>query len=367
MAGVIGLQREAAAADPAQFELRLPRRYQVVQRQGFDPRHAHEHEPGGPTLGFAQVAIEADLSAAKDSIGDARVFEYRAVAQPGGYGAGTDWTAIEGQRRDRNWSAVARVPAGGWYRLEVRARSDDRIVATASVDPIGVGEVLVVAGQSYAVGANDELTKVEDPQGRIVAYDVVNMSWHVADDPQPHAGDGGTIWPTAGNLLLPLVRVPIGFVNVAVGGTATRQWLPGEKLYEQLSAAGKAAGRFRAVLWQQGESDVIEHRSTEYYVKNLATIRAALAKQWGFDPPWLLAKSTLHPTVYNDPQGEGRIRAAIDQLETMPGFRAGPDTDILGGENRGGLGTRRHFSGVGQRRAGLMWFAALWNELNRAP
>jgi hypothetical protein len=235
------------------------------------------------------------------------------------------------------------------------------------VEPIGVGEVFVIAGQSYAVGANDELTKVDDPEGRVVAYDVVKKKWRVANDPQPNVGDGGTIWPTAGNYLLTLTRVPIGFVNVAVGGTATRQWLPGEKLYDELASAGKTTGRFRAVLWQQGESDVIEHRSTEYYVQNMLSIREALCKEWGFDPPWLLAKSTLHPTVYNDPDGEGRVRSAIDRLWAMPGFRPGPDTDILGGENRGGLGTRRHFSGLGQRRAGLMWFAEIWHELNRTP
>ena len=129
---------------------------------------------------------------------------------------------------------------------------------------------------------------------------------------------------------------------------------------------GRQGGRpLCAVLWQQGESDVIEHRSTDYYVQNMVTIRKQLAADWRFDPPWLLAKSTLHPTVYNDPAGEGRIRAAIDRLWSTPGFRPGPDTDILGAENRGGIGTRRHFSGIGQRRAGLMWFATLWNELNR--
>ncbi len=112
---------------------------------------------------------------------------------------------------------------------------------------------------------------------------------------------------------------------------------------------------------------MIEHRATDYYVQNLQTIRSALAKEWGWEPPWLLAKSTLHPTVYGDPPGEERIRLAIDRLCTMPGFRPGPDTDILDGENRGGLGTKRHFSGIGQRRAGLMWFAAIWQELNRVP
>jgi hypothetical protein len=358
---------QVVAAEPAMLVLLRPGPYEVVQRQGFDPRHAHEHEPGGPARGFAMVDVELDLSVAVQAIGDDAVFECRAAAMPDAFGAGTDWSTVSGKRSKQNWSGKAHVPAGGWYRLEVRAHRGDQVLAVGQVEPFGVGEVFVIAGQSYAVGANDELTKVDDPQGRIAAYDAIKKSWHVADDPQPNSGDGGTIWPATGNLLLPLVRVPLGFVNVAAGGTSTRQWLPGEKLYEQLADAGQSVGRFRAVLWQQGESDVIEHRSTDYYVQNMVTIRESLAKKWGFDSPWLLAKSTLHPTVYNDPEGEGRIRAAIDRLWTMPGFRPGPDTDILAGEHRGGLGTRRHFSGIGQRRAGLMWFAALWQELNRAP
>jgi hypothetical protein len=361
---MVGIGR-IAAGESAKFELQHPRAYQVVQRQGFDPARAHEHQPGGPALGFAEVTVEADLSAAKNALDDDVAFEFRTVPLARAGAAEIAFSPLKGRYREPNWSGVARVPAGGWYRLEIRARRGDEIVATAQVEPIGVGEVFVIAGQSYAVGANDELTKVDDPQGRVVAYDPLRAVWRVANDPQPNAGDGGTIWPTAGDLLVPLARVPIGFVNVAVGGTATRQWLPGEKLYAQLETAGKAVGHFRAVLWQQGESDVIEHRSTDYYVKNLMAIREGLAKSWGFEPPWLLAKSTLHPTVYNDPEGEGRIRAAIDQLCTTPGFRPGPDTDILAGENRGGLGTRRHFSGIGQRRAGLMWFTAIWRELNR--
>ena len=167
--------------------------------------------------------------------------------------------------------------------------------------------------------------------------------------------------------LLPLVRAPIGFVNVASGGTASRQWLPGEQLYQNLAKAGKEMGRFRAVLWQQGESDVIEGVSTETYIQHLVCIRSALAQEWGCNVPWLLAKSTLHPTVYNDPKGEARIRAAIDHLWGKAGFRPGPDTDILDGPHRGGSESRRHFTGIGQRNAGLMWAMAVWNELNAEP
>ncbi len=162
-----------------------------------------------------------------------------------------------------------------------------------------------------------------------------------------------------------MIRVPIGLVNVAVGGTSSRQWLPRTPLNEKLEAAGKATGGFRFVLWQQGESDVIEKVASDVYVTNLRTIRTGLARAWGFEPPWLLAKSTLHPTVYNDAKHELMIRSAIDRLWKTEGFRPGPDTDILGGENRGGPNSRRHFSEVGQRRAGLLWFAAVWAELHR--
>ena len=275
LGALLSLQLFGRADSPAPFKLRRPQPYQVVQREGFDPPRAHEHEPDGPALGHAMVTVEADLTSVKGAIGKDAAFEYRAVPLEAAFGAGTDWTKVDGTRADQAWTAAMRLPAGGWYRLELRARDGERIVANATVEPVGVGEVFVVAGQSYAVGANDELMKVDDPQGRVVAYDVAKDVWRVANDPQPNSGDGGTIWPTTGNLLLPLARVPIGFVNVAVGGTSTRQWLPGEKLYEQLAAAGKTTQRFRAVLWQQGESDVIEHRPTDYYLKNMVTIREA--------------------------------------------------------------------------------------------
>lgn len=359
-----GLGAGAFADDPPVqpdvSNVRLPLPFQVIQRDGYEPEKAHEHQPGGPALGHADVAIAAKLPVEKDDL-----TEYRVVALADAYGTGSEWTPFAGKSVDGELVAAVRVSAGGWYRLELRARRAEIVTATAHLQPFGVGEVLVVAGQSYAEGANDELLRISERGGRVAAYDRIKTAWQVANDPQPNAGTGGTIWPPLGDLLVPLLRVPVGFVNVAVGGTASRQWLPGETLYQNLAAAGKATGRFRAVLWQQGESDVIEKVSTETYVKHLTLIRSELAKDWGFEPPWLLAKSTLHPTVYNDPAGEGKIREAIVSLCRLPGFRPGPDTDTLGGENRGGLGTRRHFTGIGQRRAALLWFAALWPEIGK--
>ncbi len=348
-----------AVADEQKVTLTSPVPNQVVQREGFNPVQAHEHAIGGPALGFAMVPVSGDLPATEGA-----VIEYRVVALPGAFGKGTEWSQLTGKHSGKIFSGLAKVPAGGWYRLEIRSVVKDKTVASGSVEPVGVGEVFVIAGQSYADGANDEMMKVEEPQGRVSSYSVAKKAWVIAHDPQPNSADGGTIWPPLGDLLVPLLRVPVGFVNVAVGGTSSRQWLPGEALYKKLADAGATVGRFRFVLWQQGESDVIESVNTETYVKNLTKIHDELAKHWGFEPKWLLAKSTLHPTVYNFPEREQSIRTAIDQLWKQRGFGPGPDTDILDGENRGGPKTRRHFSGIGQRRAALMWLTAIWPALN---
>jgi hypothetical protein len=349
------------SAPKSSSKITAPLPFQVIQRDGYDPLHAHVHAIGGPKRGHAEVPVTADFP----GLPDGATAEYRIVPLKDAFGQGTDWAKIDAPIHAGKLAAKVHVPAGGWYRLELRTTSATGQSTTATMEPFGVGEVFLIAGQSYAAGANEEHQKVADPQGRVVLYDWAKNEWRVAHDPFPNMGDGGTIWPPFGNSLLPLAQVPIGLINVAVGATASSQWLPGGDYYARLSKAAKTAGRFRAVLWQQGESDVIAKTSTAVYVANLTAMHAALDKDAGFSPPWLLAKSTLHPTVYNRPAEEQAIRDAIDQLLRQPGFLPGPDTDILGAENRGPRGTRRHFTALGQQRAGLMWFASVWNLLSR--
>lgn len=257
------------------------------------------------------------------------------------------------------------VPAGGWYRLECRCRVDANVLAASAVEPIGVGEVFVVAGQSYATNCNDEVFTVADRQLRVVAFNAAKQSWAVGNDPQPvfDGSVGGSIWPPLGDALAKEFEVPIGFANVAIGGSSSAQWLPEGEMIPRLIRVGKTLGTFRAVLWQQGESDVLSKNSTDGYVANISRIRETAARAWGVSPPWLLAKSTHHPTVYNNPEGEERIRAGIDELIKLPGFLPGPDTDTLTGENRGDINSRRHFTGIGQRRAAELWLASIRQEL----
>jgi hypothetical protein len=252
---------------------------------------------------------------------------------------------------------IARIPAGGWYRLEVRCLHGNDEMARHGIEPIGIGEVILIAGQSYATNCNDERLKVTDKASRVSAYNSATKTWAIANDPQPapDGSDGGSIWPPVGDTLANDLGVPICFANVAVGATASSQWLPDTPLHQRLIQVGKELKRFRAVAWQQGESDVLAKTSTQQYVDNLAQIESSASTVWSFRPSWFLAKSTHHPTVYHDPEGESAIRSAIDELcKTVP-FQYGPDTDLLQGENRGDMTTRRHFTGLGQTRAAKMW------------
>ena len=200
-------------------------------------------------------------------------------------------------------------------------------------------------------------------------WSTCNTYWsRLANDPQPvlDRSDGGSIWPAVGDSLVSILQVPIGFANVAVGGTSSTQWSPDGLLHPRLVQAGKELGAFRAVLWQQGESDVIEKATSEAYMQRLLKIRESAETEWGTKrKPWFLAKSTLHPTVYNDPLSGHRIRSAIDELIERHEFDRGPDTDMLANENRGPVGSRRHFNALGQRNAAAMWFATLLNFLQQ--
>lgn len=354
--------RPLAAAEPAALTVASPAPRQVVQRAGFDPGAAAGQKPGHPAFGYADVTVRcAPIDAPAGAI-----WEYRVTRLTDAVGRDVDWTRLDVRVGNAGAEAAARVPAGGWYRLELRCRQGAAVTHRGAVEPVGVGEVFLVAGQSYATNCNDEQLKVSDPQKRVVARDTAKGTWAVANDPQPvpDGSDGGSIWPPVGDALVKEFGVPVAFANVAVGATATSQWTPQGALHKRLVDAGKALGAFRAVLWQQGESDVIAKTTTDTYVANVRAVRHAAAAAWGAQPPWLVAKSTHHPTVYNDPEGEGRIRKGIDELAAQPGFQPGPDTDTLTGPHRGGATSRRHFSALGQAKAAEMWAEVLKKNLS---
>ena len=367
---LLGVLPGRSQADDTGIKIINPQPWQVVQRVGFDPARREKEPENSAALGFAEVSVLLEL---KMPLAASESLEYRLSSSQEEKQESAVWkrlpiTSSTGASNSVTSSIL--VPAGGWYRLEIRRTSADGKTQQAGVvERFGVGEVFLVAGQSYATNTNDEKQNVTDPAQRVVAFNTATGSWNLANDPQPapDGSDGGSIWPPLGDSLVGDLGVPVAFVNVAVGATSSTRWLPEGDLHKRLREAGKRIGRFRAVLWQQGESDVIEKTTTEQYIANLSLIRARAARAWGFEPVWLAAKSTHHPTVYNDPEGEGRIRTAIDKLAHIQGFGAGPDTDTLTGENRGDAKSRRHFSAIGQRRAAAMWRAVLLERWKKTP
>jgi neutral ceramidase len=343
---------QAVADEPQKFKLLSPTVHQVFQRTGTTSGQ-----------GYADVVVRAEVS--PDLVGTAWEYELSKMSDR----VNPVWKPLPAKFQGTQLEATIRVPAGWGHSLTFRPRTEGTPPIMYTVRPFGVGEVFLVAGQSYATNCNDERLNVTDPEGQVVAFDSQKGTWAVANDPQPtfDPSDGGSIWPPVGDALARELGVPIAFANVAVGGTSSVEWQPEGKLHPNLVKAGQALGQFRAVLWQQGESDVIIDTPAETYVSNIRTIRDSAAKAWGVNPPWLLAKSTLHPTVYNLPEREQRIRGAIDTLTKLSGFRPGPDTDTLKDENRGGEKSRRHFSGIGQRNAAKMWVASIQQQLFPDP
>jgi acyl-CoA thioesterase-1 len=363
VASLCGLSQVDAGAD--QLTVLRPVPHQVVQRTGFLPGSSNEIPEN---RGCARLRVELSSSG---SLSSQLQSQYRLIdVRPSSTEPAWRPFRMDYDPETRSVSGECLTTAGGWYRLEVRLRENsDQPWLMAQVEPVGVGEVFLVAGQSYATNTNDERMRVEDEFLRVAAFDTRSDTWQTAHDPQPAPdnSDGGSIWPALGDTLARRYGVPIGFANVAVGGTSSQQWQPGGDLLPRLIDAGRKLGRFRAVLWQQGESDVINGTSAQQYIQNLQTIRSTAVQAWGFEPVWLCAKSTHHPTVYSKPVEERTIREAIDALTLLQGFGVGPDTDVLQGEHRGGIGSRRHFTGLGQRKAAAMWADILTERLNRLP
>ena len=70
------------------------------------------------------------------------------------------WQPLYPAANRRDFGATLPTPAGGWYKLEVRALRDKKVVAETAVDHVGVGEVFVIAGQSNAANSGEEPMRI---------------------------------------------------------------------------------------------------------------------------------------------------------------------------------------------------------------
>ena len=257
------------------------------------------------------------------------------------------WLPLPLERGSRAFRGELAVPAGGWYRVDLRASLAGKEVATASIAHVGIGELFIGCGQSNSTNCGAEPTK--STTGMVASFS--GSEWQLADDPQPGTHDTyrfGSFWPAFGDAMFAKYQVPIGVAVTGQGGAPVSNWTPGSPAFVwtvlRMMELGK--GGFRAVLWHQGESNV-KGTSEDYYQRLATTIRATHAVTgWYF--PWFVAQVSYcgpqAPTAASTRDAQKRLWDEGIALE-------GPDTDTLVGDYRAGV----HFSVKGLKRHGEMW------------
>ena len=133
-----------SSAGCASLQLSSPVEHQVIQRASKDR--------GTITIRGSGVAESAAI--------EARVVGEKLAG---------DWQRIDAVFADDAFRTTLEAPAGGWFRLEVRALDQGRVIAETAVDRVGIGEVFVVAGQSNSANHGEERLTAES--GRVAAFD----------------------------------------------------------------------------------------------------------------------------------------------------------------------------------------------------
>jgi hypothetical protein len=305
--------------------------------------------------------------------GDGAVLQWRETGQAVRVTGKTSWLArdvevaarkVDGLQAvavaDLQWVAAGRTVGGfeselplqrGWNYLLARCRWWDQ--RATYVQRVGVGKVFIVAGQSNAVGWSESLFLGSSEEVRLGTLRDGGIRWRRADDPQVVFG-GGSVWPIVGQELSARTGLPVGFINVAEGGSSIRAWQKGGRLYARLLEALKATQPYyvRAILWAQGESD--SELTSEQYAHYLSALIEGINEdlQSGQYPvPWVVARSSYNRgKVFDGP------RDGVDAVVRSGFARPGPDTDFLGPEYR--EADNLHFNVEGTRAA-----AALWTEV----
>lgn len=336
-----GLSDAAGAA----INLGTPKAWQIVQRNA---------------LNQGKLPVSGTISGATNL---ARV-EVRLVVLPGSTnnGVSTDWMALNITTPNSSFAGtLTNLAAGGWYRLELRALdADTNELATSTVARVGVGDVFVTAGQSNA-GCFGSPAQVPTDD-RVSSWNIITKNWQFGKDAQPDnsggMGQGGSPWPVLGSLLVASNQVPVGFVCLAVGGSALSSWLPGTTSFANLSYVLRTLGTngVRAVLWHQGETDAANLTPAATYFQMMSNVITQSRGVAGWSVPWGIAEVGYN--AGNNLVGQEAVMAGQRRsIYSLPNCFRGARTDDFHLEGK--LSDFVHFNGIGLAEHAQMWGAAL--------
>ena len=301
---------------------------------------------------IAFVPIEGTYS------GTATRIEARTLVIDGFSGTPVEWQVVDESPSGGTFSSFLPVPAGGWYRTEIRAFNDQTQSNVFIKDGFSVGEVFIVAGQSNSANCGSPAYTPTHSTASVWT----GTGWRHAYDPLPIAScSGGSPWSRLADLLIDEIDLPVGFLSVGVGGTMIEQWVPSaNELYPRIQDAIAAVhpNGMRAILWHQGESDAVRPPTTgpQEYAEGLRQVIDQSRSDAGFPVPWGIAMVSWMP-----PESYGQIeewRQGVRNgqqlvIEGDPLCFLGPDTDIWPGS------TYRH-DNIHFNATGLMLHAQGW-------
>jgi len=299
--------------------------------------------------------------------------------------------AVAGQGTATSWQTVQTSPtnniflgyitgAGGWYILTVRTIVNNNVVSQAIVQPVGIGEIFVSAGQSNSRGlgiGDNDLGSFTD---RVSTIDSINhyyppgaQALYSSGDPLPvpvykplTAGrrifpmaESSWCWGELGDYIVNRYNVPVAFYITGWDSSTVENWInsangipacnrywcvenwpnfqPYTNLKNVMSYYLSMAG-VRAILWHQGEAEYGDATtgSIPAYATNLTNLIQKSRQDFGGrNVSWMVARVSFDGDSIN-PVRQPVIDKQLQVINT-PGLNVfqGPLTDTIPARNAG--------------------------------
>lgn len=288
------------------------------------------------------------------------------------------------------------VASGGWYRLEIRGMTPNNKIDTISVQPVGIGEVFLIAGHSNAMGLPNLGAK--SSSDRVVSFNALNKYLNgdnitvALDNPMPvpdftplkaenrifPSGESAWYWGELGTSLVEKLGVPVLFMNAGWAAANSVNWResakgsntlnmyvgkdwPNRQPYSNLINTLRYYHSWlgiRSVLWFHGENDAVHLKiSQEDYYQNIRQLIEQSRSDFGHSLAWAIAQCSV---TFNSPTPYLPVLDAQIQLAKVANFNAwpGPYTDTIQVPRP----DHGHFENVRGGTQGLTQVAQAWNR-----
>lgn len=340
----------------AQLQISHPMARLVVQR-GAD--------------GTGRLYVAGRLTGAADRI------EGQLTPVSAGQGSTTGWQTIQTNPQNGIFLGYITAP-GGWYVLTIRLVVNNTVTEQTSVQPVGIGEVFITAGQSNARGLGSGDNDLGTATNRVNAIDSINHYYPSGSgrqlvssgDPSPvpvykalTAGkrvfpmaESSWGWGELGDYIVNRYNVPVAFYVTGWDGSTIDNWQktangqptcnayfcnenwvnlqPYTNLKNVLQYYGSVAG-VRAVLWHQGEAegDVAQADIPQYANRFRDVVQRARQDFGGQTIPWVIARTSFNGSK-TTPAVIQQQEAAVDPANQL--FQ-GPLNDSIMNRNGGNV------------------------------